>query len=220
MENFDWTTLNLMFPEWGIDAQTGKREEGYWKNFQEKPKYSHGSIQFLFGDYGMDIKLPTIPLWITQTDSLKEDYLKFSQKLYQDVLKNLDDSLNILEGWKKFVQKFDVAQKQWMGRLQDFLQFTRQSNGSVAMYDYYHVADVGNNSVSFANILSKVKSLPKNSLNEKWLKYRSLSDYVGDGSFSGSCGNIIGTTLKECIKNANEIYSHAQELGELKYLMR
>jgi hypothetical protein len=215
MKNFDWERLNLMFPEWSIDRNTGEREKIFSTNFPENPDFSQkGQIKFAYKNYGLEIFIPTVPLWIKETKSLKTRYQKLSNSVYESVLKDFQDSFKILENWRLLVNRYE--NHEWKGNLSDHLEF-RNNCSSIEMGDYFncHIANSANNIIGPTTIITKIKNLPQNSLNAKWALYSELSENIVSSGLSTDCKRIQGKTFFDCIKNAEEIYSYASELSEL-----
>jgi len=206
MNNFNWETLSLLFPEWAIDTRTGEKDKTFSRNFPETPNFSKGKIQFAFNNYGIELNLPVIPSWIKQTKCLERTYQKLSNQVCEDVSRELDKSFETLEQWRTFVKKYENGE--WKGNLEDHLYF--MNNNLVEMYDYF-----GSINKSPSHILSRINTLPKNSLNLKWVMYSMLSNNIVSSGSSTTCSTIKGETLSKCIANANEIYSYAQELSDL-----
>jgi hypothetical protein len=215
---FTWSRIGLCFPEWKIDM----KQTEFDHYFPSIPDFSGGQISFRYkDDYGIQVHLNQIiePWLEIAPEKVKTAVSKMhsdlSHKLHAEVVKDLDSSINILESWRKFVNRREKGD--WVGNLQNTLDFSNQ-NDEITLGDYYRFyinSESKNNCPT--DILHKINKLPEDSLNEKWRKYTTLARIVLKRPYKNQSNEITGQTFLECVANANEIYKIADELKELKF---
>jgi len=215
---FTWERMNLCFPEWKRDMTEVK----FNNYFPKSPDFSGEQVSFAYKkEYGVQMFLnQTIPVWIKETSKeecvmIERMYLDLSYKLYNETVMELDGSFKIIEGWRQFIAKHDG--NKWIGNLSDHLDFKNEGK-LITLGDYYKFyinSDYKNNSPT--DILHKIQKLPADSLNEKWKKYAELTENISKGINKDNSNEITGSSLAECISNADEIYKFASELKELKF---
>ena len=218
MEGFDWGKITLAFPEYNFESP-GSTKEGFDRNYPQEPKFTNGKVDFRFEkEYGIQLFLNhTIPSWIKSLEKprfIEEVYQKLSEKVYNEILGELERNFWIFENWRKFVQKFDKV-KGWGGNLQNNIEFTNESR-IIYHPDYYQIYPDGEN-IHPTDILLKIGKIPKNFLNEDMKQYHDICENVHNGEGKGCCNQITGKTLTECISNADKIYNLASKLGELDF---
>jgi len=207
---FTWSSLNLYFPEWSKNMSENERRLYLPEEVQLN---KDGKINATYrNSYLLEIYLnQEIPKWMSAKgrEMVERMYKDLSQKVYEDVVKQLDSSYEIFEKWRDFVMKLN-RYVFWTGNLQDRLGFENVNN-EVFLYDCYRFYTNHESEMNRpTEVLKKVSELPKDSLNEKWMKYYNLNEKIDDGK-------IIGKDLNECIKNADEIYRIAEELKALDF---
>jgi hypothetical protein len=218
--NFTWSRMNLCFPENKKDLDSIGMQ--FDIHYPQTPDFSKGQISFAYKkDYGVQMFInQTIEPWLeTAPEETKKAISKMhsdlSHKLYENTIKELDVSFDILEGWRKFVSKY--AEGGWVGHLQNHIDFKNEGS-IISLGDYYKFyinSDSKNNSPT--DILHKIQKLPEDSLNDKWKKYFKLTENVSRREDKNMANEIIGKDLAECVKNADEIYKIADELRDLKF---
>src|SRR3989304_12900 len=218
--SFTWDRIAVCFPEWATDLKTGKKEMIPWKGFPQNPKFNNGTIDFLYkNDYGIQIFLgQSIPGWIPEEKTrvngkpIKQYYEGLSRQVYREVVSQLDLSFDILESWRHYVKKYDG--REWRGHLQDHIDFEKSHDG-VVLWDYFNLDDFERStghSESPTDRIVKILKLPRNALNEKWLKYAELSVFVEENPGESTTNKIVGSSIYECVKRADEIYKMVEEL--------
>jgi len=222
MGELNWERVLLLFPEFDINPETGKKGV-IWDGYEKETNFGKNPINFLFRkEYGVQLFLEKIPDWIPLEDakvgglSLRGYYNQLGKKIYDGVLAELNESFETLEFWRGFVKKYDKTKGKWVGSLSDHLEFVKK-NSQVMLWDYYHLNPKGDEKFnSPTSRLVEIEKIPKWITNKSLSKYRDLAEYVVESESPNSCNEIIGGSISECVKRANEIYQVAQELGELE----
>jgi len=217
---FTWERMSLSFPENKEDMNRIAME--FDQYYPQSPDFSNNQISFAYKEeYGIQMHLnQIIEPWIeTASKDIKAPILRMysdlSHKLYNETIKELDASFEVLEGWRKFIAKNDKGY--WEGNLQNQIDF-RNGRNIITLGDYYKFYINSNCKDNCpTDILHKIQKLPKDSLNEKWKKYYELSENVSKGIDRNTSNEIIGDNFAECIKNADIIYKMADELKKLKF---
>ncbi len=217
MEDFTWEKIGLMFPEWFLDVETGKEKEYLRQIFPKTPniKIFPSLYNFSFKDYGIQLWFAQgIPSWIKKAQIDKKPLLdvqhKLQQEVYQEVLKELDEISPTLEKWRGKHLRYFEKKEGWKRNLQDHLDFYN-SGELIRLGDYYH-----SQRGCLTNKLVEIGKLPTDSLNEKWLKYKKLCEYIATGERC-DVNSIVGKNLVDCVSRADEIYDLAEEIKGLEF---
>ncbi len=212
MEQFDWTHLNLIFPEF---ISTGS---DFWKNFQETPKFQMGIVDFKLKDIGVEIYLPKIPDWlganvIVNKKIVKGFYERLSKIVYEQVRGELTRCLPVFARWKPNVYRYQRAIKEWAGEIPNQLEFT---NGlkSVSVGDYSHMRK-GVRRFSLTDVVLRLGKIPEKMLVNELRRYRTFSDFVIENN--RGCNSVTGKGLVDCVKNLDLVYSALGGLRDLKF---
>jgi len=214
MDRFDWQRVNVYFPEWSTNSN-GAKKEIYWENFTGGGNLPYWRIDFLLREYGVELVLPAIPKWLDFDEtkvgekSLKDFYKELSHSVHMSVVNELEGSFGILESWRKFVKRYNG--REWVGNLADHLEFRREGE-RVCLFDYYSFGDGDR----LTDKLVRIGNLPEHSLNDAWLNYLRLVQNIFSSDRKGTINSIVGLSISDCVKKADEIYQVADQLRDLK----
>ena len=213
MDEFNWKNMTICFPEFfsGIDSN----------GYPDQPRFMERKIEFrLNKEYGIELYLnQEIPKWIKgineiDQETIKNKYKELSEKVYEDVSFDLNQSLEIFENWRNFILKFDKS-KGWIGNLQSHIEFSNELN-QVYYPDYYSYY-LKEKSLSPTDVLLRINKIPQEGLNHTWKRYWDISKDVFSRNGNESCNFIKGKNLIECIRNADNIYKVAPEIKSLDF---
>ena len=210
MKDFDWSRISFWFPEFDPTEACKPKHS---------PECKNGVINFsMENKYGGQIFLnQETPQWISDNQHSSENqqlaliYRGLCGEVYQQVLNELTESMPIFKKWRTFISKFNG--REWVGQLQNNLSFGN-SSGGVNMGDYYSFYNVSE-SEHPTDKLHLIGKLPKKLLNEQGKKYHRIAQNVFKTP-KGRSNLISGKNLIDCIKNADEIYTIANELKQLE----
>ncbi|MDP2672415.1 MAG: hypothetical protein Q8O84_01240 [Nanoarchaeota archaeon] len=216
MEDFTWSRMNLLFPEYFKEPLHDKAS--LLKSYPISPEFSLNSVCFRVNkEYGVQLfQNQEIPDWLKKEDikvngkSIEEFFYKSFEKVYNEVQKDLKNSFEIFESWRSFIKKFN--NKEWKGNLQSHIEFVKdRDDDEIRYFDYYRY---GSGNMYPTDKLLKIKKIPKESLNEKFLEYYKLSQNILSGE--GKCNSVTGKSIYDCVKNVDKIYKVAPELEKLR----
>ena len=104
MDEISWSRMDIFFPEWFLDVETGKRREGGDNDFPEIRKVEFNGLNFKFkGEWKIQLWVnQEIPVWIKKAEIDQEKLLEFYVGLCDGVYK---------QGLEKLYQIYPILEK-------------------------------------------------------------------------------------------------------------
>lgn len=205
-EEFTWSRLKIFFPEYFSVYPDRK--------LSKNPKMDNGIASFQLDNYGMEVHLGRIPQWLAGITSVDNLYHAHAKTVIKDLRPELEEVLQVVDAWRPHIKYKD--DNGWKGNLEKDLEFVKRKDG-VSYLDYWLMNE--NDSRGFpihpTDKILAIGMLPRDSLNEKWLKAYGFAKNVIhiDGT---NCNEIMGTNIVDCAAKANELYDSVPELEKLE----
>lgn len=205
-DDFTWSRLNIFFPEYFLEN----------KEFPKAPTVnSKGLVHFQLDNYGMEIYLSQkIPDWLAGITSVENLYHAHAKTVLKELRPELEEILPIIDSWRPHLKYKD--DNGFAGNLEKDVEFVKRKDG-VSYLDYWLMNETDSRGFPIhpTDKVLAIGKLPRDSLNEKWLKAYDFAKQVIHISGT-NCNEILGVNAIECAIRANELYDSIPELEKLE----
>lgn len=211
MKGLNWEKLLIIFPEFGSEKKR------FWQEVS------------LVGEYGYELSFPILPEWLQNCEievngqTFKDFYRGLCQPFHDSVVGEITQCQSIFDSWRAqgLIHVYDNDHNRWTGNLTNHIEFIHEVDESrgvdeVRLWDYYDFQDLTCSHGKYpTDRLLKFAGLPQALLKPELVSFAKMSKDIIPRTSHG-CNAIKGKSISDCVKKADEIYQHAEELRQLR----